>query len=67
MVLEIEEGEKAKIFDKFYRIGSEYTRKTQGTGLGLYIVKKIIQKHKGAIKVKDVKPHGTSFVISWKA
>jgi two-component system phosphate regulon sensor histidine kinase PhoR len=63
----IEEGEKAKIFDKFYRIGSEYTRKTQGTGLGLYIVKKIIQKHKGAIKVKDVKPHGTSFVISWKA
>ena len=63
----IEDVEKPKIFEKFYRVGSEYTRKTQGTGLGLYIVKKIIEKHKADIKVKDAKPHGSSFVISWKA
>ena len=63
----IEDVEKPKIFEKFYRVGSEYPRKTQGTGLGLYIVKKIIEKHKADIKVKDAKPHGSSFVISWKA
>lgn len=47
-----------KIFEKFYRIGDEEVRKTKGTGLGLYIVKQIIQGQKGRIKVKDNNPTG---------
>ena len=37
----IADEEKKKIFSKFYRIGNEATRKTQGTGLGLYLCRKI--------------------------
>jgi K+-sensing histidine kinase KdpD len=39
----ISNEEKDRIFDKFYRIGNEDTRKTKGTGLGLYIVKNYIK------------------------
>ena len=59
----IEEGEKNKIFEKFYRIGNEDTRKTKGTGLGLYIVNQIVRAHKGKIAVLDNQPKGTVFRI----
>ena len=59
----IPEPEKKRIFDKFYRIGSENTRTTKGTGLGLYLCKKIARDHKGSISVKDNKPHGSIFTV----
>lgn len=59
----IEDKEKSRIFDKFYRVGSEDTRKTKGTGLGLYIVDQIVRAHHGTISVKDNKPQGTVFHI----
>ena len=55
--------EKVKIFDKFYRVGSEDTRKTKGTGLGLYIVQSIIDAHEGQISVQDNDPRGTRFEL----
>lgn len=55
--------EKEKIFLKFYRVGNEETRKTKGTGLGLYIVKYLVQKHGGKILVKDNVPKGSIFEI----
>ncbi|MBL0258896.1 MAG: HAMP domain-containing histidine kinase [Bacteroidetes bacterium] len=57
--------EKDKIFKKFYRLGNEETRKTKGTGLGLFIVKYIVKGHKGNILVKDNKPSGTIFCIQF--
>ena len=62
----IPEEEKEKIFGKFYRIGSEEIRKTKGTGLGLYIVKYLAEKHNGVILVKDNKPKGTTFEVIFK-
>jgi signal transduction histidine kinase len=59
----IPDKEKKKIFQKFYRLGNENTRKTKGTGLGLYLTQKIIQKHKGQIAVFDHQPTGSIFVI----
>jgi two-component system sensor histidine kinase CiaH len=59
----IPDKEKKKIFHKFYRLGNENTRKTKGTGLGLYLTQKIIQKHKGHIMVYDHPPTGSIFVI----
>jgi signal transduction histidine kinase len=56
--------EKAKIFDRFYRVGDESVRKSKGTGLGLFIVKKLVEAHNGAIQVSDSVPHGTTFTIS---
>ena len=53
-----------RIFEKFYRVGSEDTRKTKGTGLGLFIVKELIKAHHGTIKVTDNQPQGTVFAIT---
>lgn len=59
----IPDEEKAKVFRKFYRVGNENTRRTKGTGLGLYLVKKIVTGHKGKIMVKDNQPQGTCFEL----
>ncbi len=63
----IPDGEKRKIFNKFYRVGNEESRKTKGTGLGLYLTAKIIAEHKGSISVKDNYPKGALFEISLPA
>lgn len=60
------EDEKKKIFEKFYRVGEENTRKTKGTGLGLYLCKKIVQSHAGKIFVTDNQPQGSIFTVSFK-
>ncbi len=59
----IEDKEKKQIFEKFYRVGNEETRKTKGTGLGLYIVNQIVKAHRGTIAVLDNHPNGTIFRI----
>jgi K+-sensing histidine kinase KdpD len=59
----IPDKEKQKIFQKFYRIGSEQTRRTQGTGLGLYLCEKIAHDHKGQIEVTDNTPTGCIFTV----
>ena len=59
----IPENEKKKIFSKFYRIGSEATRKTKGTGLWLYLCSKIAADHNADISVTDNQPRGSSFVV----
>jgi len=60
----ISNEEKKKVFNKFYRIGSEASRKAKGTGLGLYLTCKIVDQHKGKITVKDNTPTGAIFEIS---
>lgn len=60
----IPDDEKKKIFEKFYRIGNENTRSSKGTGLGLYIVKKIVQLYKYDISVKNNTPKGSIFEVT---
>ena len=60
----IPSDEKKNVFKKFYRLEDEATRKTQGTGLGLYLCKKIAQGHNGDIVVTDNTPHGSNFIVS---
>jgi signal transduction histidine kinase len=59
--------ERSKVFDKFYRVGAEQTRTTKGTGLGLYLCKKIVTFHGGAIFIKPNQPKGSIFVVQLKA
>ncbi len=61
----IADPEKHRIFEKFYRVGSEDTRNTKGTGLGLYIVKEVLDKHQASIRVKDNKPSGSVFEVTF--
>jgi signal transduction histidine kinase len=62
----IADEEKEKIFDKFYRIGNTHTKEAKGTGLGLYLTKKIVEQHNGKITAADNHPHGTVFKIELK-
>jgi len=63
----IPDKEKQKIFDKFYRVGNEETRRTKGTGLGLFICKYIISHHDGKIQIRDNTPSGTIVRLEFPA
>lgn len=55
--------EREKIFEKFYRIGSEETRESKGTGLGLFIVKQIVNMHNGEVHALGREGGGSIFEI----
>lgn len=59
----IPDNEKKKIFERFYRIGNEAVRSAKGTGLGLYLCKKIAGDHNADILVTDNNPVGSNFTI----
>ncbi len=56
--------QREKIFQEFYRIGAEATRETAGSGLGLALVKKFAQAHKGFVEIFNAKPTGTIFRVA---
>jgi signal transduction histidine kinase len=60
----IPDAEKKNIFNKFYRVGNQPTKESKGTGLGLYLTKKIIEQHKGTVRVMDNEPAGSIFEIN---
>lgn len=69
-VLEVEDrgvglpkGELRQIFEPFYRVGDEQTRRTQGLGLGLYLVKSITELMGGRVWAEAL-PQGSRFVLS---
>lgn len=59
----IPEEVQKKIFDKFFRVGNEQTRSAKGTGLGLYIVKEIVEKHGGEVSLKKNSFNGSNFEV----
>jgi two-component system sensor histidine kinase CiaH len=63
----VPDNEKLKIFQRFYRIGNELTRRTQGTGLGLYLCKTIASHHNADISVTNNKPTGSNFTVTFYA
>jgi signal transduction histidine kinase len=53
-----------RIFEKFYRIKTEETRSISGSGLGLSIVKGIVDAHRGSVRAESEVGKGTTFDIS---
>ena len=59
----IAQAEQEKIFERFYRVGSELRRETQGVGIGLSIVKHIVEAHGGRVTVRSAPGQGSRFTI----
>lgn len=59
----IEERHQEKIFERFYRIKNEKTRYITGTGLGLPIVKGLVDALKGSISVRSKPDEGSIFTV----
>ncbi|MCM0582014.1 HAMP domain-containing histidine kinase [Weissella diestrammenae] len=60
----ISEDDKQHLFDRFYRVDKSRSRASGGHGLGLSIVKWIVDGHSGTIDVSNTIPHGTTFNIT---
>lgn len=56
--------EHQRIFERFYRPGSEMRRETQGVGIGLSIVKHIVEAHRGQVSVQSEPGNGSRFTIT---
>jgi signal transduction histidine kinase len=59
----IKTGEIDKVFERFYRGGDELTRTVKGSGLGLTLVKQIVQTHHGSVLVESKPGSGSTFSI----
>jgi len=59
----IPESEHGRIFERFYRVGSELRRETQGVGIGLSIVKHVVEAHGGRVTVRSEVGKGSRFTI----
>jgi signal transduction histidine kinase len=51
------------IFDPFRRGQTRTTRKTEGLGLGLFIVREMVRAHWGEIRVQSTEAEGTTFIV----
>lgn len=60
----ISESDQLRIFDRFFRVDGALSRKTKGTGLGLYLAKAIVEAHGGTIRVKSKPGAGSTFYFT---
>jgi len=54
----------ARLFEKFYRADNAHTVETEGTGLGLYLVRLIIEKHAGQVWCESEEGRGSTFIFA---
>ena len=62
----IEKSKQKNVFKKFYRVENEMTRRSKGTGLGLFITKHLVNAHNGKIEIRNNNPKGTIVHIKFK-
>ncbi len=56
--------ERGKIFNKFYQIEGSFTGQVQGMGLGLALVKRVVEEHGGLVRVESDLGKGSTFIVS---
>jgi signal transduction histidine kinase len=61
--LGVAHADRERIFDKFFRADSQLTNGVRGTGLGLYIVRELVQRMKGQVWVEPRPERGSLFVV----
>ncbi|MDA2913247.1 HAMP domain-containing histidine kinase [Acidobacteriia bacterium AH_259_A11_L15] len=60
----IPRSEQPKVFEKFYRAGDSLVHNTKGSGVGLSLVRHIVQAHGGQISVESMPGQGSKFTIA---
>ncbi|HSX33460.1 MAG TPA: HAMP domain-containing sensor histidine kinase [Candidatus Saccharimonadales bacterium] len=60
----IPEAEQAKVWRGFYRASNAVASDIPGTGLGLYLVKEVFQRHRGSVSFTSVENQGTTFILN---
>ncbi|MCM0648074.1 HAMP domain-containing histidine kinase [Clostridium swellfunianum] len=58
------EKEQKVIFERFKQVDKSHARKRQGSGIGLWLVKLLVEMHEGSIAVKSETGKGTEFIIT---
>jgi signal transduction histidine kinase len=56
-------AEHARIFEKFYRVGQSETQSRRGSGVGLALVRHIVEAHGGAVTVQSAPGQGSRFTL----
>jgi two-component system phosphate regulon sensor histidine kinase PhoR len=54
----------SKIFERFHRVDNRDTRRVGGTGIGLFLVKHLVEAHSGSIRVESELGKGSTFTFS---
>lgn len=62
----IEKAQYNKIFKRFYRVDDKIVKQTEGSGVGLYLTRNILERQGGNIIVKSEYGHGSTFIIQLK-
>jgi signal transduction histidine kinase len=60
----IKTEDQARIFEEFQQAGTDYTKKAEGTGLGLALSRKFVELHGGTIKVESEEGKGSTFTFT---
>jgi signal transduction histidine kinase len=56
--------DQAKVFEEFRQVGTDYTKKSEGTGLGLALTKKFVELHGGSLRLESAPGRGSTFTFT---
>ena len=62
----IPQNEYNKIFQRFYRSNHSYVKQTEGSGVGLYLTRMILERQGGLIRVESVPEKGSTFILQFR-